>query len=87
MKLIKLYFAAAWSSTENSAAHEIDAGISNKLVSFLYKYQLEDWAQSSEGKEGNIIIDSGAFSAWNKGSFVNIDEYIEYCHHHSMILD
>lgn len=80
MKPIKLYFAGAWSSGESSSAHEMRVGITNKLVSFLYPNQLESWSLASQGKEGNIIIDSGAFSAWNKGDVVNIDKYISYCH-------
>jgi hypothetical protein len=76
MKEIKLYFAGAWCGS--CSIEEADLGITNKLVSFIYPDQLRSWFEVSEGREGNIIVDSGAFSAWNKGKPVDLDAYINY---------
>ncbi len=77
MKPIKLYFAGAWCG--KAKEEEVELGIRNKLVSYLYPEQLESWFEVSKGAEGNIIIDSGAFSAWTKGLEIDVGEYIEYC--------
>lgn len=81
MEKIKLYFAGAggggiMSPPVNSMLKEI--GIKNRLVSFLYKEQFKEWILFMEKTPGNMIIDSGAFSAWNKGEVVNLNEYIKY---------
>lgn len=76
MKPVNLYFAGAWAS---KCKKEATLGITNKLVSYMYPEQLESWLKVSGEAPGNIIIDSGAFSAWNKGSEVNLNQYIEYC--------
>lgn len=77
MREISLYFAGAWSGTCSSK--ETDLGVTNKLCSFLYPDQLDSWLTVSEKTPGKILIDSGAFSAWNKGKEVDFDAYIEYC--------
>jgi len=38
-------------------------------------------------KAPNIIIDSGAFSAWQGGSEINLKEYIAYCQRHVREMD
>jgi len=78
MKPVKLYFAGAWAGKCNE--EESRLGIKNKLVSYLYPDQLESWYAVSKGKEGNIIIDSGAFSAWTRGLEIDLGKYAEYCH-------
>jgi hypothetical protein len=78
MKQIKLYFAGAWSG--KCKQEEVELGIRNKLVSFMYPDQLRSWLEVSKDEPGNIMIDSGAFSAWNKGDVVDLDKYIEYAH-------
>jgi hypothetical protein len=77
MKQISLYFAGAWAGTCSS--READLGVTKKLCSFLYPDQLESWLTVAKDVPGKIIIDSGAFSAWNKGKEVDFDAYIEYC--------
>lgn len=76
MKPVKLYFAGVWGG---KAEEEVKLGIRNKLISYLYRTQLDTWLQASRGVPGSIIIDSGAYSVWSKGSEVDIGEYIEYC--------
>jgi len=71
MKPIKLYFAGAWTP-------KTDLGVHNRLVSFHYPRDFHNWIKMSENKQGNIILDSGAFSAWNKNKFVDLDLYINY---------
>lgn len=77
MKELKLYFAGEW----GPRLEQGDLNIKNRLVSYLYPAQLTKWLELTKGKPGNIILDSGAFSAWNKGKIISIDEYITYAHH------
>jgi hypothetical protein len=77
MKQIKLYFAGEWGPRPEQG----DLDIKNRLVSYLYPMQLTKWLELTRGKEGNIILDSGAFSAWNKGVIIDLDQYINYAHH------
>jgi hypothetical protein len=76
MKPIKLYFAGEWGPRKEQG----DLDIVNRLVSYLYPKQLDKWLELTGNKPGNIILDSGAFSAWNKGTSVNIYEYIDFVH-------
>lgn len=83
MKPVKIYFAAAWSG-KGGEHHLVEEGIRNKLCSYVYPYQLEGWFEAitkiNRQSNGSIIVDSGAFSAWNKGQEVDLDNYIEYAH-------
>lgn len=78
MKPLKLYFAGAWSGT--CKPEEVTLGIKNKLVSYMYPKQLSSWLEVSKSIKGNVMIDSGAFSAWSKGYKIDIDKYIAYAH-------
>lgn len=78
MKPIKLYFAGAWAGS--CKQEEVDLGIQNKLVSYLYPQQLESWLTVSGNQPGNIMVDSGAFSAWSKGKVIDLEEYVAYAH-------
>lgn len=78
MKTVNLYFAGAFKGKASET--EAALGITKKLCSFLYPDQLDSWANITEKVPGMILIDSGAFSAWNKGDVVDFDKYIEYCH-------
>ena len=53
----------------------VEMGATNFLLSFAVDakecYKMID--------EDNVIIDSGAFSVWNKGGSINIDEYLSFC--------
>ena len=81
MKPIKLYFAAAWAGGGKGEVNLIKAGIKNKLVSYVYPTQLTGWVENlPEDQEGDVMVDSGAFSVWNKGSVIDLDAYIEYAH-------
>lgn len=46
----------------------------NLLMSFAV-----DAKQCGQVKDQNVIIDSGAFSVWNKGDVIDIDEYLSFC--------
>jgi hypothetical protein len=71
MKPIKLYFAGAWTP-------KTDLGVHNRLVSFHYPKDFHNWIKMSGDKKGDVILDSGAFSAWNKNTFVDLNTYIAY---------
>lgn len=76
MRPINIYFAGAWPNIT------IDEKIlpTKRLVSYAYPSDLDKWLQVSVNSTGSVIIDSGAFSAWNKGTIININDYINYCH-------
>jgi hypothetical protein len=82
MKPIKLYFAAVWGGCSNERMFNlINAGVKNVLVSYIYPDQFKGWINNIPlDMEGNIIVDSGAFTAWNKGKLINLDNYIKYAH-------
>lgn len=76
MQEIKLYFAGDIGGNNTSVFGTF--GITNRLVSYMYPTQFKQWI-SFEGIKGtNLLLDSGAFSAWNKGSIIDIDQYIRY---------
>lgn len=76
MKLINLYFAGAWSGS--CSIEEVTLGITKKLVSYAYPTQLTSWLEVSKQQTGKLLIDSGAFSAWNRNKKIDILAYIEY---------
>jgi hypothetical protein len=78
MNTVSMYLAGAWTGS-TAKEEEVRLGVKNKLCSFLYLDQFRSWMEVSKGQPGKIIIDSGAFSAWNKGKFVDFDKYIQYC--------
>lgn len=81
MKPIRLYFAGEWLGTGINKAVLIKAGIKNILCSYAYPKKLANWiANLSADAEGNIMIDSGAFSAWNKGKQIDFNAYVQYAH-------
>jgi len=63
-----------FSSPGNSEEILKEYGVKNYLLSFAVD------AKSAKKFEGNnVIIDSGAFSVWNKGGSIDIDKYLEFC--------
>lgn len=77
MDPIKLYFAA--NVPKKLAEQMVSTGVKNRLVSYAYPKEFYSW-MSKAAKKGDVIIDSGAFSAWNKGEVLDIHSYIEYAH-------
>ena len=84
MKSIKLYFAASWAGGSPKGELKVwQAGVRNKLTSFAYPPQFEGWydcMNKASEETGSVMIDSGAFSAWNKAKKIDLDEYIDYVH-------
>jgi len=74
MKQITLYYAGDWGPRPQQG----DLGITNRLISYLYPHQREHWLRVNGDTKGSVIIDSGAFSAWNKGDVIDIYEYMKY---------
>lgn len=64
-----------FSSSANFYSMLVEHGASNFLLSFAvdakdcYKMLAEE----------SVIIDSGAFSVWNKGGSIDIDDYLNFC--------
>jgi len=75
MRPIKIYFAGSW-----GAPPELASGIKHRLISHAYPGQFKRWLEMNPTEPGEIILDSGAFSAWNKGEKIDIDDYIESAH-------
>lgn len=82
MRKIKLYLAGSLGLTKNTDYSEklLKEAPPNRLVSFAYPTHLNEWLELTGDMKGNVIIDSGAFSAWNRGQNIDLDEYIAYCH-------
>ena len=84
MKPIKIYFAAAWAGGGQGERILVAEGIRNKLCSYVYPSQLSGWFEAIKEVpvqfRGSLIVDSGAFSAWNRGQEINLDDYIQYSH-------
>lgn len=51
-----------------------ELGAKNYLLSFAV-----DAKECHKMLDENVIIDSGAFSVWNKGGSIDIDEYLAFC--------
>lgn len=70
--MVKIYFAGA----ENRQELLKKVGIKNILVSFYNRPNLEKY------KDFNVFLDSGAFTAYNSGKVIDIDEYIDFIKKH-----
>jgi hypothetical protein len=70
LKAIKLYFAGG----------VYPQSLENRLVSYIFKDQLRNWFKVTGTVPGNIILDSGAFSAWKSGKVIDLREFITYAH-------
>lgn len=64
---------------------QLDWLVANGCKSFLFSYEkksnlkmIEHLCNTYTDEPLLILIDSGAFSAWNKGSVIDIDEYVKY---------
>jgi len=79
MRSINLYFAGS--------NYPSSPKIKNRLVSYMYPEQFLKWVDLTKNNRGKILLDSGAFSAWNKGDKINIDDYIAYIHSCQKICD
>lgn len=54
--------------------------IKNILISYAFIKSFSVYDKLCDGFEPqNLILDSGAFSVWSKGDFVDIDAYGKYC--------
>lgn len=80
MKPITLYYAGSESGIEGGLRNSktLGFGVQNRLTSYLYPREFFQWLKYSEGEPGSIILDSGAFSAWNNNQVIDIDKYIIY---------
>lgn len=77
MRPVKLYFAGDDSGI--SFCEGYGKLILKRLCSFAYPKQFYNWMEAFKGVNGaEVIIDSGAFSAWNKGESVDLDAYVSY---------
>lgn len=68
MKPIKLYFAGGF----------YPMPLENRLVSYAYPEQLKAWFKMTGDMKGNIILDSGAFSAWKSGKVINLQDFVTF---------
>lgn len=78
MKPVRLYFAGPIFNPKEARGIELNRQITNRLVSYLYPSQLNDWCRQVSQVKGRVILDSGAFSAWVKNKTIPIDAYIKY---------
>jgi len=78
MKPFRFYLAGPCQVNRVNLAKE---GVRNKLISYAYPEQLKQWVSFlKRDQQGSLMLDSGAFSAWNKGKEINLVSYIDYAH-------
>lgn len=46
---------------------------------FLFSYAVDAKHTKKIDQSDNVIIDSGAFSVWNKGGSIDINDYLKFC--------
>lgn len=84
MDEIKLYLAGAYGGGVKGEKILADLGVRHRLCSYAYPEQLRTWFEAveylPEGDRGSIMLDSGAFTAWNKGKEIDLSEYIKHVH-------
>ena len=39
------------------------------------------------GRKGKLFIDSGAFTAWTKGTYINVDDYVYFLNDRVQYID
>lgn len=81
MEPVTLYFAGSESGIEGGLNSAKDKGftIHNRLVSYMYPKDFWEWLKYTGDEPGQVILDSGAFSAWNRGKIIDVGEYIAFC--------
>lgn len=67
------YFFSSPDSKEDSLKK---MGVKNYLLSYAVDAKS---CHKFDAPENDVIIDSGAFTVWNKGGEIDIDKYIEFC--------
>ena len=73
---MKIFFAGL---TKQRAEFLSSYGASNFLASFEAKGTVEISGKAlADRNDGSLLIDSGAFSAWNSGKEIILKEYIEF---------
>lgn len=77
---LDLYLADAEKTTFNSNLNF------NSLFTFLLKNQVDYYLQGNYFK-GKLFIDSGAFTAWTKGIYIDVDAYIKWINDRSDSID
>lgn len=75
---MNIYFAGSYSMSKNP---EFVRLIKNRLTAFplTSKNQILSYKNEIKKPGDQLIIDSGAFSVWNKGGSIDIQDYISYC--------
>jgi hypothetical protein len=79
---MKMYFAGALGFEFN---HEpLLNELHNRLLSYHYmKGNLNTrYYEKFRHHYDNIVVDSGAFSVWNRGDVIDLEKYIDYCLEH-----
>lgn len=77
---VKQYMKLYLAGMEESCVDKIDC---NALFSYIDQGKLQFDKLKDFIKPGKLFIDSGAFSAWTKGSKVNVKEYINWLNERS----
>jgi len=70
---MRVYFAITSSEYLEVA---LKKGARNILISFIHRKLID---KIRHNKEINLMIDSGAYSAWTKNKKIDLDDYIKFC--------
>ena len=73
--MLDLYFAGQVTDHVDKCLFDMGA---NHLFSYLNERKnIDRWIGwiNQYGRKGKLFIDSGAFTAWTKGTYINVDDY------------
>ena len=85
--MFDLYFAGQVTDHVDKCLFDMGA---NHLFSFLNERKnIDRWIKwvDTYGKRGKLFIDSGAFTAWTKGTYINVDDYIYFLNDRVQYID
>jgi len=75
-----MYFSGSWPARDSVLTKELVLNDSFRLCTYAYPKEIHDYlAVAAElNKRCRILIDSGAFTAWNSGRPVQLAELLDY---------
>lgn len=85
--MLDLYFAGQVTDHVDKCLFDMGA---NHLFSYLNERKnINRWIGwiNQYGRKGKLFIDSGAFTAWTKGTYINVDDYVYFLNDRVQYID
>ena len=74
---MKLFFAAG-----HNPKHCFEMGMKRRMMSFAYPQEIQQWLPivqaNNDIQNQDLILDSGAYTAWTKGTYIDIADYVRF---------